>query len=157
MLVGAAVLGCALPMTAAGSRHLSCPYGAEDYVRVELFFGLSRPGAVVTDAEFKAFVDDRITPRFPDGLTLLAGSGQFRDAGGTIVAEQARLLILLTPRDGILLDDKVEVIRSDYRQAFQQQSVLRADSPACVSFRARFSSPGCPPRLMPQATSCHAP
>lgn len=134
VLVAAAVLGCALPLTATGSRHLRCPHGAEDYVRVELFFGLSRPGAVIADAEFKAFVDDRVTPRFPDGLTLLAGNGRFRDAGGTIVAEEARLLILLTPRDGTLLDEKVEAIRSDYRQAFQQQSVLRADSPACVSF-----------------------
>ena len=132
VLASAVVPGGALPASASGQA--ACPDGTAAYLRVELFFGLSRPGAVVTDAEFKAFVDDRITPRFPEGLTRLAGSGQFRDAGGTVVTEGARLLILLTPRDGSRLDEKVEAIRSDYRQAFQQQSVLRADAAACVSF-----------------------
>lgn len=131
-LASAAVLGGAPP--ASASDHAGCPDGMSAYVRIELFFGLSRAGAVITDAEFKAFVDERITPRFPEGLTLLAGSGQFRDAGGTLVTEGARLLILLTPRHAAGLDPKVEAIRSDYRRAFQQQSVLRADAAACVSF-----------------------
>ncbi len=115
-------------------RHARCPAGAEPFARIELFFGLSRPGGVITDEEFKAFVDARVTPRFPDGLTLLSGSGQFREASGAIVAEGSKLLILLVPGRSAPINEKVEAIRSDYRLQFQQQSVLRADAASCVSF-----------------------
>ena len=40
---------------------------ADTFARTELFFRLSRPGGIVTDEEFKAFVDTLVTPRFPDG------------------------------------------------------------------------------------------
>lgn len=111
-----------------------CPDGAEAYARVELFFGLSRPGGVITEQEFKDFVDGRVTPRFPDGLTLLSGTGQFRDASGAILAEGSKLLVLLVPRLDAGTEQSVEAIRSDYRHQFQQQSVLRADAASCVSF-----------------------
>jgi Protein of unknown function (DUF3574) len=111
-----------------------CAAGTDAFARTELFFGLSRPGGVITEADFKAFVDARVTPRFPDGLTLLSGSGQFRDSSGAILVEGAKVLILLVPRRDAQANDKIEAIRSDYRQQFQQQSVLRADAGSCVSF-----------------------
>jgi Protein of unknown function (DUF3574) len=107
---------------------------AEVFARTELFFGLSRPGGVVTEAEFQAFVDAYVTPRFPDGLTVLTGAGQFRDSSGTIVVEGSKLLVLLVPRRDREADRKIEQIRSDYKRAFQQQSVLRSDDLSCVSF-----------------------
>ena len=109
-------------------------FGAESFVRTELFFGLSRPGGVVSEAEFKEFVDSRVTPRFPDGLTLISGIGQFREASQAIIAEGAKLLILLYPRQDAEANRKIEQIRRDYKQTFQQQSVLRADEASSVSF-----------------------
>jgi hypothetical protein len=108
--------------------------GGDAFGRTELFFGLSRPGGVVTEEDFKNFLDARVTPRFPDGLTLLAGSGQFRSADGTILSEGAKLLILLYPRHDRDAHAKIEQIRGDYKAQFQQESVLRADEAACVSF-----------------------
>jgi hypothetical protein len=108
--------------------------GAEAFARTELFFGLSRPGGVVSEAEFQAFVDASVTPRFPDGLTLLTGIGQFRDSNGSIIVEGSKLLILLYPRRDRDADAKIEQIRVDYKTAFQQQSVLRTDETSCVSF-----------------------
>jgi Protein of unknown function (DUF3574) len=105
----------------------------ELFARTELFFGLSRPGGVVTEGEFQAFVDNRITPRFPDGLTLLSGKGQFRDSTNVIIQEGTKLLILLYPFSKARSAD-VEQIRTDYKEAFQQQSVLRVDEQSCVSF-----------------------
>ena len=105
----------------------------ELFARTELFFGLSKPGGVVTEEEFQAFVDGKITPRFPDGLTLLSGKGQFRDSTGFIIQEGTKLLILLYPFNKARSAD-VEQIRTDYKDAFQQQSVLRVDEQSCVSF-----------------------
>src|SRR5215210_4657517 len=63
-----------------------------------LFFGTSKPdGTVVTDEQFKAFIDVHVTPRFPDGLTLLTGYGQFRNSSGAIAKETSLLLILFYP------------------------------------------------------------
>ena len=108
--------------------------GAEAFARTELFFGLSRPGGVVPEQDFKGFVDAYVTPRFPEGLTLISGVGQFRDASGTTIVEGSKLLILLYPRRDRDADRKIEQIRSDYKRAFQQQSVLRSDDASCVSF-----------------------
>ena len=78
--------------------------------------------------EFQQFVDDEITPRFPDGLTLLMGLGQFRGSSGEIVQERSLLLILLYPvetrQDS---SEKIEQLREAYKELFQQESVLRAD------------------------------
>ena len=53
--------------------------GAEAFSRTELFFGTAKPdGTAVTEAEWTAFLADEITPRFPDGLTVLSGMGQWQ-------------------------------------------------------------------------------
>lgn len=103
--------------------------------RTELFFGLNRPGggAQVTDAEWRSFVDEVITPRFPSGLTILEARGQWRGNDGKIESEPSRILILLhdrTPDE----DRKVEEVRRAYRERFQQEAVMRADSVEWVSF-----------------------
>lgn len=106
------------------------------FARTELFFGLSKAkGAEVTDSEFQGFVDREITPRFPDGLTLLVGQGQFKNSSQVIVREPSRLLILLYPMGkGNNNNRKIEEIRAVYKKTFQQESVLRTDDLSCVSF-----------------------
>jgi hypothetical protein len=104
------------------------------FARTELLFGLSRSsGRNITDAEFQGFVDAEVTPRFPEGLTLLSGDGQFRNASGSTIREGSKLLILLYE-----LDERrsrlVEEVRSAYKRAFEQESVLRTDTQLCVSF-----------------------
>jgi Protein of unknown function (DUF3574) len=110
------------------------PLAGETFARTELFFGLSRRGGVISEEEFQNFVNQFVTPRFPDGLTLLAGAGQFRDASGTTISEGSKLLILLYPARTRDADALIEAIRSDYKTQFEQQSVLRADDRSCVSF-----------------------
>jgi hypothetical protein len=102
-------------------------------VRTELFFGLSRPGGVVTEEEFQTFLDTEVTSRFPDGLTLLSGKGQFKNSAGTIVQEGSKLLILIYPFS-TQSNAAVEEIRTQYKASFQQESVLRTDERSCVSF-----------------------
>jgi hypothetical protein len=105
------------------------------FIRTELFFGRSKPdGSMVTEAEFQRFLNREITPRFPEGLTVFMGRGQFRDDSGVILREGSVLLILLYPVGEEFRHRRIERIRKEYKSAFQQQSVLRVDSTACVSF-----------------------
>jgi hypothetical protein len=136
---GFAIVALALLLLVSAAHVLaapapSCKDPAQAYARTDLFFGRARPGGVVSDAQFQAFVDAEVAPRFPDGLTLLAGIGQFRDRHGATVVEGANVLILLYPLRDAQADRKIDAIRSDYRVRFEQQSVLRADSVQCVSF-----------------------
>lgn len=101
----------------------------DPFIRTELFFGTRKPdGSEVTTKEWKKFLNNEITPRFPDGLTVLNGSGQFRDNSSEIIKEKSMLLILLYPlKTRAESNAKIEEIRAAYKRAFQQQSVLRAD------------------------------
>jgi hypothetical protein len=112
--------------------------GAEPWVRTELYFGTSIPDSddVVSAEEWNAFLDEEITPRFPAGLTVLEGYGQFLNSQGVLVEEDSIVLILFYPGDAI--DDSsaaIEEIRDAYETQFEQESVLRVDEePVCVSF-----------------------
>lgn len=122
--------GTAIPTIAPTSG----PIG-EQFARTELFFGTERPGPDVTNRQFKAFVDRVVTPRFPDGLTQYDASGQFRDSTGRIVKEQSKVIVLLYPiADAGQSTVKIEEIRDIYEKAFEQESVLRADSVELVDF-----------------------
>lgn len=92
---------------------------------------------MVTEDEWQNFLADVITPRFPDGFTVLTGYGQFRGSGGKIVRENSFVLIVLYPlKMRKSTSRKIEQIRRAYLKAFQQQSVLRVDflQAAQVSF-----------------------
>jgi Protein of unknown function (DUF3574) len=107
---------------------------SKPFARTELFFGLSKPdGIEVNNVEFQRFLDREVTPRFPDGFTVISGQGQFKDASGLILKERSNLLILLYPISATSTQ-QIEQIRKAYVTAFQQQSVLRTDNLSCASF-----------------------
>ena len=105
------------------------------FARTELYFGLSKSdGTIISDADFGNFIDQAITPRFPDGLTVLAGFGQFKNSAGDTIREPSRIVILFYPLGDKTNTKKLEAIRSAYKTAFQQESVLRTDDQTCVAF-----------------------
>jgi hypothetical protein len=63
--------------------------GALAFVRTELYFGTAKPAGAVTEAEFKKFLDDVVTPLFPDGLTVIKGDGQFKGEDGVTIKEES--------------------------------------------------------------------
>jgi hypothetical protein len=102
--------------------------------RTELFLGLSRAdGSVITDTEFQRFVDAEIAPRFPDGFTVVAANGQFRDGSGAPVRERARVLVVIHPLADSRTSHRLEEVRASYKARHKQESVLRVDGAACAS------------------------
>jgi Protein of unknown function (DUF3574) len=105
------------------------------FARTELVFGRAKPnGSMVTGEEFRGFLDEIITPRFPDGLTVLSGAGQFRGSSGMIMREGAVFVILLYPAGNKDSSTRIEEIRDIYIKTFAQESVMRIDGESCVSF-----------------------
>lgn len=141
----AASLGFATATATASASTEQAPAQTSDVVaarapgkafdRTELYFGsLRSDGTVVTDEEFDKFVDTVVTPLFPDGLTQLTGEGQFRGASGVAIEEKSFLVILLYPTNDRGANREIEEIRTEYKEQFAQESVLRADSRDRVSF-----------------------
>ena len=135
LVLAAALAG--LAYTAAptlGANAASCPPGTEPFAEYRLFFGRSQGEAeVVSEAAWRAFLADEVTPRFPDGLTALDAAGQWREGSGTIVQERTKLLLVLAP-PGEDAMKRTDEIADAYKRAFGQSSVLRVVTAACVSF-----------------------
>ena len=123
-----------LALLAAGcTAHAPhCAAGAETAVLDQLYLGASRPHAAdVSAAEWAAFSRDEITPRFPQGYTVLEGRGQWRNADGSAAREASRVLQVVHPDDAATAAAMSEIAAS-YKQRFGQEAVLRVRSAACM-------------------------
>jgi hypothetical protein len=119
---------------AGGPATLDAPPGTQAVVRSELVFGRLKPdGSVVTDAEWRAFVEEQVTPRFPDGFTVQDVLGQYRGRDGRIIAEPSKILLVIHGADA-RPRAAIQEIRDAYRRLFQQESVLLIESPARAGF-----------------------
>lgn len=127
--IGAAALaGC------YWDEEKACPEGTDRWTEYQLFFGLSQgDGGTIPEEAWREFLADTVTPRFPDGLTVLSGNGQWRDSSGEVLREGSKLLIIYAPpgEDGRRAIDEIS---EEYERRFDQESVLRVIGSACVSF-----------------------
>lgn len=104
------------------------------WVTERLYFGRAIPGGgMVSDEEWSVFVAEVVTPRFPDGMTIHAANGQWREASGNIVREPVMIIEILHPR-GDAADRAIDEIIRAYREKFRQEAVLRVRGRARVSF-----------------------
>ena len=112
----------------------SCPVG-NAMSKVELYFGLDIPGGGrVKPLEWQGFVDDVITPQFPDGLTIDKISGQWRDAATEETIQENSRVVMILYKASENSEQAIEDIRATYKSQFQQDSVMRLDEINCVSF-----------------------
>ena len=100
----------------------------------ELIFGRSlAAGGFVSDADWAKFIDTEVTPRFPDGLSVLDAQGQWRGPDGAVVREPSKLLLIVI-KGTKEAEAKLEAIRAAYKGRFKQQSVLLIEHRECASF-----------------------
>ncbi|MGQ7745341.1 DUF3574 domain-containing protein [Pectobacterium brasiliense] len=128
------VSGChSLPHSsvAATSAADACQIG-DKQVQTTLYFGLNRPaGPAISDAEWKAFLDGDVTPRFKEGLTVFDAKGQWLGNDGVVARENSKALMLIHGADK---ERDIEALRTIYKSRFVQESVMRIDAPVCVAF-----------------------
>lgn len=122
------VAGCAgFRSTPQPVSSIDRPLTPKAWVRTELYFG------GIADAPWAEFLASAVTPRFPAGLTILDAKGQWRGKDGTVHQLPTHILVILHPGTAET-DHSLEAIRSEFRARFHHESVLRADSPARVTF-----------------------
>jgi hypothetical protein len=133
ILVGSALVLAGL--SSATAQGIACDAPAKPMVQVELMFGRnigSRLG--VGEAAWSRFLAREVTPRFPDGLSVLDAAGQWQDkARGRVVHEPSKLVTIVTADDAAARD-KVAAIARAYKEKFHQQSVGIVTRAVCAAF-----------------------
>jgi len=123
-------LACLCAAGEASAQNCSPPLKVA--LEVDLYFGRT----AVSDAEWAAFLAEEVTPRFPDGLSVLDVAGQWRapdsKGGGPIVRENSKLMAIIV-FDAPAHAPKVEAIVDAYKVKFRQQSVLRVEHAVCAA------------------------
>ena len=133
-LIAAMLVAPGLGATAF-AQPIECRGGQKSQQVAELMFGRNIGNRIgVSEAAFARFVSREITPRFPDGLTVLSASGQWRDAERkTIVREPSKVVLIVLPGTDEDIARLAEIAEA-YKTAFRQQSVGIIIRPGCVSF-----------------------
>lgn len=78
----------------------------------------------MSDADVDAFLDEVVTPRFPEGFTSWTAVGNWRGE------EETTLVLEFLHPYGRSFDHKVREIAEEYRRRFRQQAVMRVTGPA---------------------------
>ena len=103
-------------------------------VQTTLWFGLSRAhGRDISEKAWQGFIDNDVTPRFKDGLSVYNAKGQWLGDDGHLARENSKALMLIHSADKEN-DQKIEQLRQIYKQRFEQESVMRVDNTVCVDF-----------------------
>jgi len=99
----------------------------------ELVFGRVADGAPnVSDSEFRRFISREVSPRFPDGLTVVDASGRWAPPADAAIGERPKLVMIVL--HGAADDQsKLVAIRAAYQARYHQQSVLLPTGAECVS------------------------
>jgi hypothetical protein len=131
-LVEATVVAVSLGACAQAGAPAVCTAPLKPALEIDLYFGRDKQGGgEVSEAEWAAFLTDTVTPRFPDGLSVLNVEGQTREPSGRIVRERTKLMVVVV-FDAPAHQGKVREIIEAYNSRFGQHGVFRSEQPVCA-------------------------
>jgi hypothetical protein len=113
------------------------PAKTQGWVDTQLYFGLGPADDAtrgVSEQAWRDFLDKEVTPRFPDGLSVVDVYGQWQGKEEK-APERIRSKELVIDYPGTAANDaKIEAIRAAWKKKTGDQSVLKVTQPADVSF-----------------------
>jgi hypothetical protein len=122
--------GC---ISVTANRQDPCPAGEDRRQVAELVLGRNIGQTLgVSEADFTRFLDEEVSPRFPDGLTVSDSQGRWLYKGEVFKEPGKRLTLVLPGKP----DDRRRIgeIAAAYETKFHQDAVLTMTHSACVSF-----------------------
>jgi len=110
----------------------ACAAPLKPALQVDLYFGRETDkGREVSEAEWASFLNEEVTSRFPDGLSVLDVAGQAREPTGRIARERTKLLVVVV-FDAPAHQPKVQAIVDAYSRRYGQHGVFRVEHPVCA-------------------------
>jgi hypothetical protein len=111
----------------------ACTASGVLHTRTTLYFGLARPSGPISEKQWRAFVREEVTSRFPQGFTVWEARGQWQSPNGHISRERSKVLLLVHSETTPVRDSIASLIAS-YKRRFQQESVLWETAMVCAAF-----------------------
>jgi len=120
---------------AAAGAESACDTPQQPMLQIELMFGRNIGGRLgVSETAWSHFLAHEVTPRFPDGLTVVNAASQWRDKEhGALVREPSKLVTIVTAENPAT-PGKIAAIVAAYKRQFHQQSVAVITRPVCAAF-----------------------
>jgi Protein of unknown function (DUF3574) len=113
------------------------PGQSSGWVETKLYFGLGpaeRPEKGISEAQWRRFLDKEVTPRFPEGLSVVDVYGQWQGQMNPAPERLRSKLLIVDYQDSGEKRDKIEAIRSAWKRETGDLSVLRVTEQVDVSF-----------------------
>jgi hypothetical protein len=134
MIRTATLIVLALVVFMGGCAGVAPNGSTQTMTETDLYFGMSKStGGTVSPEEWTTFVTDVVSPRFPDGLTIEDGQGEWRGADQKVTWEKTRVIVLVYVSTS-KKEKAIEEIRDEYKKREQQESVMKVSHPVSVSF-----------------------
>jgi hypothetical protein len=145
VVLALALAGCAHQPVASSpasvaptlSGDAAHPGQTKGWVDTKLYFGLGPvepAGKSVSESQWRDFLDKEVTPRFPAGLSVVDVYGQWQGKNQHAPERLRSKMLIIDYPDIQENRDKIEAIRTDWKQRTGDQSVLRVTEPVDVSF-----------------------
>jgi len=133
--IAAALLLLLVPTAGAAAEPMTCGHSQEPRIVVQLLFGRGKgDSGGITQADWSGFVANELTPRFPDGFTVIDGAGQWLNPQqGVIVKEDSKVVEIVLPSETYDAT-KVDAVIDAYKHQFRVLSVGLIVQTACVRF-----------------------
>jgi Protein of unknown function (DUF3574) len=136
---------CAPPRSASNTARVAPtlsgdtahPGATRGWVDTRLYFGLGPaddPAKGVSEGEWRTFLDQEVTPRFPDGLSVVDVYGQWQGKNQSKPERLRSKMLIIDYQDSAENRAKIDAIRAAWKQMTGDQSVMRVTEPADVSF-----------------------
>lgn len=122
------IIYCLIPVVL-----LSC--SSSRYIETSLYFGQSKPdGGMITEKEWNLFKETEISKVFREGSSVTAISGNWYDTAAKALITEPTYMVSYYYKRSLFVSARIDSLRSRYKRAFNQQSVLRVDK----KVKARF-------------------
>jgi len=134
------LLACGLqPVTIQPPPHGNRAHsaGSADWLDTRLYFGLGPAdnlGGGISEQSWREFLDREVTPRFPEGLTVVDAYGQWQGKQQSMPERLRSKILMVDYPDTPDNRAKIEAIRAAWKRQTGDESVLRVTQSADVSF-----------------------
>lgn len=123
-----------MPTAAAPARAGECRAPLKSMLIVDLYFGRNGPHGGVSERRWSRFLAQEVTPRFPDGLTVVDGAGQWREAAHKRIIRERTKVVTIAVAETHSVYERIAAVTDAYKRLFHQKSVGVIVRAGCAAF-----------------------
>lgn len=110
-------------------------FGGAPSLVATLYFGRARAADTpVAETAWDDFLQSIVTPRFPEGLTVIDGAGQWYNPQTRQISREGTWILMIAAAQTPQTLRKLDEIRNAYKARFHQLSVGQVLSTGCADF-----------------------